>query len=114
MTASASSGVCLRSSRRRVQLKKAWPSTTPTRIMTGAAEMPIRLNGAAGRAKNRPQALRLLKPKLIRMIAEAASTTPTPSILTSGRPWSGLSLKLSANTTAATATSRPNTGRQPM
>jgi hypothetical protein len=56
----------------------------------------------------------LLKPKLIRMIAVAASRTPTASIFTSGLPWSGLSRKLRKKTSAETAISRPKTGRQPM
>ena len=86
----------------------------PTTIITGAGDKPTMSNGADGRASAMPHPLRLLKPKLMRMIAVAASTTPTKSICTSGRPWSGLSLKLSTNTRAETAIRMPKTGRQPM
>ena len=40
----------------------------PITIITGAGDRPNRSNGAPGRATPRPQRLRLLKPKLIRMI----------------------------------------------
>src|SRR5580765_5892529 len=80
----------------------------------GAGERPNKLNGAFGVASPNPQRLRLLKPKLIRMIAAAAKTTPTRSIFTSGRPSSGLRRKLSNNTSAETPIRMPNAGRQPM
>jgi hypothetical protein len=48
------------------------------------------LAGAFCVATITPHLLRLLKPKLMRMIAAAARTTPTPSIVTSGRPLVGL------------------------
>jgi len=66
----------------------------PTTIISGAGDRPRRSNGAPGRTKPRPQRFRLLNPKLIRMIAAAASTTPTISMLMCGRPWSGFSRKL--------------------
>ncbi len=71
-------------------------------------------NGAPGRATPNPQRFRLLKPKLIRMMAAAASTTPTMSICTSGRPWSGLSRKLSRKTSTDITIRMPKAGRQPM
>ena len=86
----------------------------PITIITGAGDRPKRSKGAPGRATPRPQRLRLLKPKLIRMMAAAASTTPTRSIPTSFRPSSGFSRKLRKNTIAETAIRSPNTGRQPM
>ena len=86
----------------------------PTTIIAGAGDSPTMSNGADGRASARPHPLRLLKPKLMRMIAVAASSTPTKSICTSGRPWSGSSLKLSTNTRADTTIRMPNTGRHPM
>jgi hypothetical protein len=66
----------------------------PITIITGAGDRPNRSNGAPGRATLRPQRLRLLKPKLIRMTDAAASTTLTRSIPTSLRPSSGFSRKL--------------------
>ena len=52
--------------------------------MIGAGDTPSRSNGAAGRASSTPQLRRLLKPKMIRMIAAADRITPNTSIFTSG------------------------------
>jgi hypothetical protein len=97
-----------------VHIRKAWPSTIPTTIRIGAGERPRRLNGAFGVASASPHPFRLLKPKLIRRMAAAARTTPTMSIVTSGRPWSDLSRKLKRKTMAETAIRIPNAGRQPI
>ena len=53
----------------------------PTTIRIGAGDRPAILNGALGPASPKPQRFRLLKPKLIRMIAAAARATPIRSIL---------------------------------
>ena len=86
----------------------------PTTIMTGAGEKPKRSNGAPGRATPSPQRFRLLNPSVMSTMETAASAAPMKSILTSGRPGAGLSLKLRKKTIPATAIKRPKTGRQPI
>ena len=70
-------------------------------------------NGAAGRAIRIPQVRTLLKPKVMQMMAVAASSTPKPSIFTSGRGVDALSLKLRRRMAAACTMSRPNATRHP-
>ena len=60
-----------------------------------------------------PQRLRLLKPKLIRMMAAAASTTPAYRSSHPGAR-SGFRRKLRTKTIAETAIRMPNAGRHPM
>jgi hypothetical protein len=90
------------------------PSPMPITIIGNAGDRPKTSNGALGRAKPNPHRFKLLKPKLIRRIAAAASKTPTMSMPTSGLPRPGFNQKLSARTTADNTIRMPNAGRQPM
>ena len=71
-------------------------SGRPGRARCPPRSRSARGTGRAGRtarsgvASARPQRFRLLKPKLMRMMAAAARTTPTKSICTSGRAVVGL------------------------
>ncbi len=107
-TSRASSGILPAAAWRRDHARNPASSATPTTIIIGAGDTPAKSVGAEGLANNTPQFRRLLKPNVMEMIAAADSSTPKKSILTAGLPWDGLSLKLSRNSSAECAMSRPN------
>src|SRR5262249_47573109 len=111
-TSSASGGVRPALAVRCDQAKKPMTMAAPIMIIAGAGETPRILKGALAPAKNAPQFLRLLKPNVIKMMPTAASTTPSPSIFTSGLAAEGLSLKLNSRMAAAWMISNTKARRQ--
>jgi hypothetical protein len=80
----------------------------------GAGDTPARLKGALPFAKNAPQALRLLKPRVSSMIARPMRTAATTSILMLRSPAPvDRSVKLKAKTRTAMPSTIMKTGRQP-
>ena len=98
----------LASWRLRIQAKKTWPPIRPSRMSSGAGEMPMMLNGACSVANQTPQLERPLKPKLRRMMETAAMMAPVQSIFSAGCAGIVLSLKLSSRLIAPRTTMRPN------
>ena len=107
-TASDSSGVSCCACRRCVQTMNSWIPMIPITIISVAGESPAIVNGALGPATSNPHRLRLLNPKLIKMIAVAASATPTRSILVPAIGGIGFSLPLMNSTAPVKGMTMPN------